>query len=254
MRNIFVATLAAGLVLTVGNAAMAQSPEPSAAAKVNVGGQSFDLSSAITDNGTLFSLPSTSLALAGGSVVTVGFEGDRDPSMSYSFAVTNSTPFAQTYDFDLTIPIIPTVSNSPTNASLIGSLTDGGSDGIVTVTQTGEFTALQRATGVDTAGVDYSLGLDVGPDVTVSGDPGDSFTYSPVVKSGVSSFIITALDVHLHFTLSGNGDAASFNGRVSVTGAPATQGLVPEPGSVALLGAIGVCASGWTLRRRRSRG
>ena len=49
MRNLFVASLAAGLLLAVGNAALAQSPEPSA--NVNVGGQNFDLSSAITDTG-----------------------------------------------------------------------------------------------------------------------------------------------------------------------------------------------------------
>lgn len=249
MRKFFVASFTAGLILAVGNAAMAQSPEPSA--NINVGGQNFDLSSAITDTGAGFSLPSTSLALAGGSIIKVGFEADKDPSITYTFSVTNPSPVSQTYDFDLIIPVIPTVANSPTKASLNGGMT-AGDNGSVSVTQTGEFTALQRATGVDTMGMDHDLGLDVGPNITRSGDPGDSFLYPNSVKTGTSSFIITSLDAHLHFILSGNSSGATFSGRVSVTGAPAKLDAVPEPGSLAMVGAIGVCVSGLTLRRRRS--
>lgn len=248
MRKFYAASLAAALILAAGTNALAQSPQPGAS--VTVAGQSFDLSGAITNTDTGFTLPSTSLALAGGSLITVGFTGDIDPSMTYSFTVTNPTPNAMSYDFDLTIPIIPTVANSPTKASLFGSMTDGNDDGIVSLAHT-DFSRLQRATGVDVGGIDHDLGLDVGADVTASGSPGNSFTYGPYVKNGTSTFIITMLDVHLHFTLSGNGDAASFNGFVSVTGDPAKLDVVPEPGAVALLATMGVCASGLTLRRRR---
>ena len=249
MRKFYTASFAAGLILSFGTAALAQSPAPSA--NILAGGQNFDLSSAITDTGPGFTLPSTSLALAGGSLVTISFEGDKDPSISYSISFTNPTPNPVSYNFDLTIPVIATVANSPTRASLFGSMTDGGDNGSVSLSRT-DYSALQRAIGVDTGGIDHDLGLDVGPDVTTNGAPGSAFNYGPFVKTGTSSFIITMLDVHLHFTLSGNGDSASFNGFVSVVGAPAGSS-VPEPGSLAMLGAIGVCASGLTFRRRRSR-
>ena len=250
MRNIFVLSLAAGIILTAGNAALAQSPQP--AASISVGGQNFDLSSAINDTSIGFSLPSTSLALAGGSIITVGFDADVDPSITYTFSITNPMPISQTYDFDMIFPVVPTVANSPTRSTLTGSMT-AGDDGNVSVTQTGEYMGLARATGVDTMGVDHSLGIDTGPNAANFGSPGDSFLYPQSARTGVSSFIITALDVHLHFILSGNGAAASFNGRVSVTGDPAKLDVVPEPGSLALIGAIGVCASGWKLRRRSRR-
>ena len=254
MRKYFAASLAAGLILSVGIPALAQSPEPGL--MINSGGQYFDLSKAIIQdatNGNLFTLPTTSLALADGSIINIGFSGDKDPSLTYSFGATNNTPIPVTYTFDAYLPIIPTVSNSPLLASLFGSLTDGSSDGKVTITPAGGYTTLQQSEAYDASNLIHDLGLGVGPG-TVAGGPGQnglSFTYGPAVVNGTSTFVITALEVHLRFTLSGGGDSASFNGRLSVTGNP-VESSVPEPNALAMLGAVGVCASGWGLRRRRS--
>lgn len=152
---------------------------------------------------------------------------DPDPSISYGVAVVDfGAP--TTFLFTFTTPIVPTGSPNVVSASLTGSLTDGGRDG-VTITPVGPKIQTSAVGSPLTAmGVDVSLGEVAGP---LAGPAG---TWN-------------LLQVSAGFTLSGGNDGATLNGFASINEG---QVPVPEPASLALLG-LALAAAAAAGRGRR---
>lgn len=144
---------------------------------------------------------------------------DPDPIITYGLAVTDfGAP--SSFSFLFITPIVPTGPGTVVAASVAGSLTDGGTDG-VTITPTGTF--LQSSTlGLPTT----SMGLDIG--ATESGIAGGSDVYGPYAVgpiAGPAGGPWTLLGVGVSFGLTGGGDVATLSGRASVETASVPETL-----------------------------
>jgi len=139
------------------------------------------------------------------------------------FAIQNNTASAQSFVFDALLPIAPAGPSVTATGSVGGSITDANGDG-VTLTDNGNPIYLSF---IDGSRVDSLL------------DPPQSFSAGALGSAtiGPASFgptlipdsADTSIGVRIQFTLS-PGDLVSFTSVFNVRG-------VPEPGTLALIGA-----------------
>jgi hypothetical protein len=151
-------------------------------------------------------------------------------SLSLSVTVTDlGEPSAFLVSFS-----IPIVINAPTlvTASLSGTLTDGGTDGVSIAPISGALDSdgdgILEILVATVNSFTVNLGVDVGPASTTAGAYGP-FSAGPQAYLG--PLAPTTLDLTLSFRLSGGGDSASFNGIVTLVEVAA----VSEPATVWLL-------------------
>ena len=171
---------------------------------------------------------------------------DPDPSISYSLAVIDlGSPTA--FSFLFSTPIVPTGSPNTVAASVLGTLSDAGGDG-VSLTPTSGLLQIGSLLSPTTG-----MGVDVGPAAShpASTAPGPwiypygLFLAGPLAGPGPGPW--TGLSVGVDFALSGGEDRFSVSGEASIL-----EGLrvVPEAGTWVAGGALG---AGALLAHRRSR-
>jgi hypothetical protein len=247
MRRWLEPLLVAGLALGMCAAAQAQAIGPTVS--VTIAGVTTDLTPFLQITGTSVVLPQQTVFGPNGETVIVSSSGREDPFITFAFAAVNPLPTTDTFGFDETIPVVPTVPAGATlTNSLAGSITTSD-------TPTAHAVTISPTTGttIEDATINgVSAGIPLGPAQT-SG-PGSagvptSFTYGPFSASTIVPVDVTSLDVHLLFDLTGNSDAASLTGGVSLTPA----GTVPEPGSLAMILGVGFCGSLLAHKRLRRR-
>jgi hypothetical protein len=176
---------------------------------------------------------------------------DPDPSITYSFAVTDfGAP--STFGFIFSQPIGLTSTPGVVDASLSGSTTNGGGlPGLVTVTPAaapgiipldGDLIPEIAVYTLSTNGgaTFLNAGLDLGPafasNPLLVSDTYGPFSGGPIAgPAGAGSYNTMRVDVN--FTLSGGSDAFTANGSATV---------IPEPGTLALLvgGLLALAAAG----------
>ncbi|MCB1870309.1 MAG: PEP-CTERM sorting domain-containing protein [Gammaproteobacteria bacterium] len=155
---------------------------------------------------------------------------DPDPSITYGITVVDfGAP--TTFLFSFTTPIAPTGSPNLVGASLIGTLTDGGNDG-VTITSTGaKIQSSEVGTPFTTMGVDVNIGESAGP-----------------LVGPIGSWNL--LSANVGFMLSGGGDSASLSGTASINEGQLPDDTVPEPTTLVLMG-LGLAGIGYQRRRSK---
>jgi hypothetical protein len=155
---------------------------------------------------------------------------DTDPSIAYGIVVSDfGAP--STFSFAFFTPIVPTGSPNVVTASLSGTLTDGGSDGVTIVPVGSKIQSSSVSFPQTGMGVDVNIG-------EVSG---------PIAGPGPGPW--TVLGLTAAFTLSGGGDRATLTGLVSINeGQP--PGTASEPATLALLG-LGLAGLAATRRRKQ---
>jgi hypothetical protein len=215
---------------------------------VTIAGQTIDLTNLLVIDGPSVVLPQQTLIGPNGESVIVSSSAREDPFITFAFGAVNPLTTPDTFGFTESIPVVPTVPAGATfTSSLAGSITTSDSPTAHAVT-----ISPFSGTTIDDASINgSSAGIPIGPAQTsgpgAAGVP-TSFTYGPFSASTIVTTDVTSIDVTVLFNLTGNSDAASLTGGVSL--APAS---VPEPGPLAALLGIGTCGSLLARKRLRRR-
>jgi hypothetical protein len=232
-----------GLLAGMSGAAIAQSG-PSL--EIWSGSQSTSVALPSQGNGTwgFTQSPSDPLtfSLNGSSISLSWVTLESDPTVSYGLGVTNNSSSTMPYTFTFVTPTVLAPGQYAVSASVSGSLTDGGSDG-VTVSPPASGAIQQSFIGTaagNDAGVDLLTSTITAPD-EASSDPIPKATASSTYTLGSTA---SQISVTTAFNLSA-GDSATFSGRFDVN-------AVPEPSSIGL-GLICTVIFGFlAIRRRRN--
>ena len=217
---------------------------PTPTASVSVGGQTIDLSDAITFNPATgrYALDATGVPTPVGVIDLFG-DFDTDPFLSFVIVVTNTIDNPSDFGISLATPFVPISGPNTVTSSLSGGLTDNDLNG-VSMTPTPGATIL-IGNVLDAGANPTNMGVDIGPGSTSVG------LYGPYTGGPIAGPVGTwlYLQANVGFTLSAH-DSVSLDGRLEIVeGAPPTPG-VPEPATSAL-GVIAAGAlSGSVLRRR----
>jgi MYXO-CTERM domain-containing protein len=169
-------------------------------------------------------------------ITSLMFGGNLDPTLGFAIAVADfGAP--STFGFEFFTPI---VGGPYTHAfaTISGSVTDSASDG-ASVSPVLPATHMMVSTADPGA---VNLGVNVGPACVGAAGVSTPCAASSLHNFAVAAAPFTSMTIALDFVGSGDGDLASFTGRLDLDTA------VPEPSTWALAAAA---LAGLTLRRRR---
>jgi len=212
---------------------------------VGVNGVFADLSSCIFPAGKMFELRASFFGAAGSGDVNALM--NPDPFISFGATTTNLVAGPVTYSFLFGTPIVPGFYNTATSTG--GVSVTNGAGGTATVDNSAVYPTY--ISGYGTLGfAPTNLGVDLGTDPCVAG-PGTPFTVTETCNQGTTGSAFAPvfydnLEVLLTYTQDDLGSVASWSGAVTLNAA-----VVPEPASLALLGAGLILVAGGYARRRQ---
>lgn len=234
--------VALGAALLVGQWASAQT-QPQATANLTIGGEVVPIPTRWSEEDKAYVVATENgswLYEGAEGQVTISFQMDPDPSISYGISVIDfGAP--STFGFLFSTPIVPTGSPNVVSASIVGGMTDASGDG-VSLTPFAPF--LQTASvGAPLT----SMGVDVGLASSFpAGAPGSLYAYGPAASGAIAGpgpGPWTSLTTTTIFTGSGGSDVYALTGFASIE-------LVPEPAMLSLLLLVAPLAMGRRFRGR----
>ncbi len=167
----------------------------------------------------------------GGASISLDLSLDNDPTISGGVAVENNTPGTQQFTLIFSLPVASIPIGTLTGGSIAGGVTDNSPSG-------GTSNAVLSSPGsaIYTAIIDNVAYQTLYNHLTTVTAPGDfesadlpPASFGNPIPSQPGPAVTTNIKLMYDFTLTGNGDAASFTGVFTVI-------PVPEPATALMLG------------------
>lgn len=248
MRVVFVALLVAALVPTGGDAQTSAPNLPNVCREIGEVASPFallfvndtcvDLSGGITSGEKLWYLDISNLAVGPATIQSLNAAFNPDPFITFGVSTVNTGPGSVTYAFLFGTPVVPDFYTAALSTAGVSLTT--GTTGLAIVNNSAIYPTY--VSGYGTVGaVPTNLGVDVGTALCTAGPSGragetEICDYGTVTNTFPPTFY-NHLEVLLTYTQTDAGSTAAWSGSVVLMTGDLPDTTVPEPASMALLGA-----------------